>query len=217
MELGELAQLAADEQKAEAFLQSPSLLQRFTHCPYCQSEHIGRVQRCFYECYWCRRKWSPRKGSLLEGFCLPPGKLLLALKLFELEVSARRATRMPGLAYNTVLEMNAGYFGGCRRGKRGRGDSGKLPVFGILKRGSRMRVEVVPDARVETLLREAIRKVRQGSLIDTDRFRSDEGPVCYGFCHGEVRGLGVRSSASWFPLRLKELEFRVQLSAGRSF
>ncbi len=93
MKLSDLAALAADEQKAEAFLQSRGLLQRFTHCPYCKSEHLGRVRRRFYKCYRCRREWSPRKGSLLEGLRLPLGKFLLALKLFELEVSARRAAR----------------------------------------------------------------------------------------------------------------------------
>lgn len=35
--------------------------------------------------------------------------------------------------------------GGRRRGKRGRGASGKLPVFGMLERGGKVRVEVVPD------------------------------------------------------------------------
>jgi len=41
-----LSELAADEQKAEAFLQSRGLLQRFTHCPYCASEHLGPAAAC---------------------------------------------------------------------------------------------------------------------------------------------------------------------------
>jgi len=258
MKLSELAALAADEHKAEAFLQSRGLLQRFTHCPYCGSEHLGRVRRRFYKCYACRREWSLRKGSLLEGLRLPLGKFLLALKLFELEVSARRAARELGLAYNTVhrlfllfreriyrassqedqlsgeVEMDESYFGGRRRGKRGRGAAGKLPVFGILERGGKVKVEVVPDVRAETLLREAIAKVKRGSLIYTDRFRSYDGLVCYGFRHeridhgerfanGKVYINGIEGfwsyakerlqkyhglSALWFPLYLKELEFR---------
>jgi len=49
-------------------------------------------------CLYCKR--SSRKVSLLEGLCLPLSKFLLALKLFELEVSARHAACEPGLAYN---------------------------------------------------------------------------------------------------------------------
>ena len=148
---------------------------------------------------------EPRKGSLLEGLRLPLGKFLLALKLFEREVSARRAARELGLALGTrhwlfplfreriyrsssqeaqlsgEVEMDERYFGGRRQGKRGRGALGKLPVFGILERGGEVKVEVVPEVRAEPLLREAIRKVGRGRLIYTDRFRSYEGLVCYGF------------------------------------
>lgn len=33
------------------------------------------------------------------------------------------------------IEVDKSYFGGRRKGKRGRGAAGKVPVFGILKRG----------------------------------------------------------------------------------
>lgn len=32
-------------------------------------------------------------------------------------------------------EVDESYFGGRRKGKRGRGAAGKVPVFGLLKRG----------------------------------------------------------------------------------
>jgi transposase len=35
------------------------------------------------------------------------------------------------------IELDESYFGGVRKGKRGRGAAGKVPVFGILKRGGR--------------------------------------------------------------------------------
>ncbi len=34
-----------------------------------------------------------------------------------------------------LFEVDESYFGGTRKGKRGRGAAGKVPVFGILKRG----------------------------------------------------------------------------------
>src|ERR1700749_1547719 len=33
------------------------------------------------------------------------------------------------------VEVDESYFGGYRKGKRGRGAAGKVPVFGLLKRG----------------------------------------------------------------------------------
>ena len=37
------------------------------------------------------------------------------------------------------IEVDESYFGGKRKGKRGRGAGGKIPVFGLLKRGGRVR------------------------------------------------------------------------------
>ena len=36
------------------------------------------------------------------------------------------------------VEMDESYFGGKRKGKRGRGAEGKIPVFGILVRDGRV-------------------------------------------------------------------------------
>ena len=36
------------------------------------------------------------------------------------------------------IEVDESYFGGTRKGKRGRGAGGKVPVFGLLKRGGRV-------------------------------------------------------------------------------
>ncbi len=33
------------------------------------------------------------------------------------------------------VEVDGSYLGGARKGKRGRGAGGKVPVFGLLKRG----------------------------------------------------------------------------------
>jgi len=37
--------------------------------------------------------------------------------------------------FHGVMELDQSYFGGIRKGKRGRGAAGKTAVFGILKRG----------------------------------------------------------------------------------
>ena len=40
--------------------------------------------------------------------------------------------------FDGEIEVDESYFGGRRKGKRGRGAAGKVPVFGLLKRGGRV-------------------------------------------------------------------------------
>lgn len=49
------------------------------------------------------------------------------------------------------IEVDESCFGGKRKGKRGRGAAGKVPVFGILKRGAKVYTKVIPDAKADTL------------------------------------------------------------------
>jgi len=49
------------------------------------------------------------------------------------------------------FEVDESYFGGTRKGRRGRGAAGKVPVFRILKRGGRVYTQVIPDASGKTL------------------------------------------------------------------
>ena len=44
------------------------------------------------------------------------------------------------------IEVDESYFGGRRKGKRGRGAAGKVPVFGLLKRGGKVYTKIIPDA-----------------------------------------------------------------------
>ena len=37
--------------------------------------------------------------------------------------------------FDDEIEVDESYFGGRRKGKRGRGAAGKVPIFGLLKRG----------------------------------------------------------------------------------
>jgi transposase len=43
--------------------------------------------------------------------------------------------------------VDESYFGGVRKGKRGRGAAGKVSVFGLLKRGGRFYAKVIPDTK----------------------------------------------------------------------
>jgi transposase len=49
------------------------------------------------------------------------------------------------------IEADESYFGGHRKGKRGRGATGKVPMFGLLKRGGKVYAKVIPDVKGKTL------------------------------------------------------------------
>jgi len=87
---------------------------------------------------------------------------LRLLECFVLETTARAAADLLGVQANTaalfyhklrlliackmaevepelgVFECDESYFGGVRKGKRGRGAAGKVCVFGILKHGGKV-------------------------------------------------------------------------------
>ena len=49
-----------------------------------------------------------------------------------------------------AIEVDGSYFGGRRKGKRGRGAAGQVPVFGNLKGGRRIYNQVIPDTTAKT-------------------------------------------------------------------
>ena len=54
--------------------------------------------------------------------------------------------------FHGEIEVDESYFGGIRKGKRGRGAAGKVPVFGLLKRGGHVYARVIPDTKGKTLM-----------------------------------------------------------------
>jgi transposase len=108
----------------------------------------------------CRLKINQRK-RLIECFVLevtarsaadvlgihPNTAALFYRKLREI-IAERIADETP---FDGEIEMDESYFGGVRKGKRGRGAAGKVPVFGLLKRGGKVYTAVVPDTKGSTL------------------------------------------------------------------
>ncbi|OSI06971.1 IS1595 family transposase [Neisseria zoodegmatis] len=116
------------------------------------------------------------------------------LEYFVLEVTARSAADILGIQPNTAIlfyrkirlvishhlaleadqvfegtiELDESYFGGKRKGKRGRGAAGKVVVFGILKRGGKVYTVVVNNARKESLFPVITRKITPDSVVYTD-------------------------------------------------
>jgi len=69
------------------------------------------------------------------------------------------------------IEVDESYFGGKRKGKRGRGAAGKIPVFELLKRGGRVYTKIIPDASSATLMPIIEHKVIPDSIVYSDSWR----------------------------------------------
>jgi transposase len=68
------------------------------------------------------------------------------------------------------IEVDESYFGGKRKGQRGRGAAGKVPVFGILKRGGKVYAKVIPNAKGKTLKAVMDEKIVTDSIVYSDTF-----------------------------------------------
>lgn len=150
----------------------------------------------------------PRR--LIRNSKLTNRQLNELVKYFALEVPANRAAKVMGInrhsaqrVYQVIrrclarecelhsplggeVECVESYFGGRRKGPRGRGAAGKVPVFGLLKRNGKVYTRIVEDVSRKTL-RQIIRtKVIPESVIYTDSFRSYDGLVLDEFKHFRI-------------------------------
>lgn len=120
------------------------------------------------------------------------------LDFFVLEVTARSAANILGINPNSSalfyrkirevisyhlaleaddvfdgqIELDESYFGGHRKGKRGRGATGKVAVFGLLKRQGKVFTVVVENTKTETIMPVITRKIKPDSWVYTDTYRS---------------------------------------------
>ncbi len=74
--------------------------------------------------------------------------------------------------FSGEVEVDESYFGGRRKGKRGRGAAGKVPVFGLLKRKGKVFAKVIPNAKSKTLKAIIDNKVVPDSIVYSDTFKS---------------------------------------------
>ncbi|MEN9626158.1 MAG: hypothetical protein RL557_486 [archaeon] len=178
---------------------------------------------------------------------------------FYLEISARKTAHEMDLDYSVVhrrfmqfrkriaeycnkeaqklneeLEIDESYFGGKRKGQRGRGAKNKTIVFGILERKGKIYTKIVENVSAEKLMNEIQNKTLKGSVFYTDGWKSYASLEQYGKHniidhdkelvdknHNHINGIeGFWSFAKErfhkyhgidkqnYPLYVKEMEFR---------
>jgi len=205
VDLIELGKIMSDERRS-----FEHLFKRLKNlsCPRCGCGGYYVMGRNRLRCKRCLRDFRPLRGTRFQCARLSCSKWLGLLKLFELSVSARKASGEVGVSYKTALkafdiiresileelgkeagglkgeiELDEAYFGGKRKGLRGRGSRNKTIVFGILGRRGRVSVSVVKDASAESLMNETVKKVRRGSIVYTDKWRGYDSLMFCGYKH----------------------------------
>jgi len=88
--------------------------------------------------------------------------------------------------FDGEVEVDESYFGGHRKGNRGRGAAGKVPVFGILKRGGKVYTKVIPDASSDTLIPIIERKVLPDSIVYSDSWTAYNALDVSDFHHQRI-------------------------------
>jgi len=158
-------------------------------CIFCGSFKVSKTSRGYSR---CRNKSCGKQKSLKRI-----GTEIAIVQGFYQQQPAYRLSHDFGLDYKTItrvyqklreaiyhvaeledgklngeVEMDESYFGGRRKGKRGRGARGKNIVFGLLERDGKVYTRVVEHVSKEELMAIIKKKARKGSVYYTDTFRS---------------------------------------------
>ena len=104
-----------------------------------------------------------REVAILQGFYQqqPAYRLASDLRLDvkavtrvyqRLRMALFYVAELEGAKLSGEIELDESYFGGVRKGRRGRGAAGKSIVFGLLERDGRVYTKVVESVSAETLM-----------------------------------------------------------------
>ena len=218
-------------------------------CIFCDKYGLYKLADKRVKCKHCKSYYSLTKLK----------RDMLVLYYFYLEISARKTAKELKLNYKTVqerfmqfrkkianycsqearklngeIEIDESYFGGKRKGTRGRGAKNKTIVFGILERKGKIYTKIVENVSAETLMNEIQNKTKKGSVFYTDGWKSYASLEQYGkhniidhdkelvdVNHNHINGIeGFWSFAKErfhkyhgidkenYPFYVKEMEFR---------
>jgi len=218
-------------------------------CVYCLKRRVCLTARGYVKCLKCKKQKSLKKLrrelSVLLSFVEQRPAYQVAL---EYGVSYPVVTRifksirellyyqceLEGKRLSGNIKIDEAYFGGRRKGKRGRGVAGKSVVLGLLERQGQVYTRVVSTITAEQLMSVIKAKTKKGSVYHTDTFTSYNSLHQFGKHfkvnhnqtlvtkhHNHINGIeGFWSYAKHklynyrgvskanFPVYLKEMEYR---------
>ena len=201
-------------------------------CVFCGSFKTVKTARSYVKCMLCGKQKSlaklRREIAILQGFYQQQPAYRLAS---DLGLDAKTITRvyqrlrmvlfhtaeLEGAKLSGEIEMDESYFGGARKGQRGRGARGKSIVFGLLERDGRVYTKVVESVYYTDAFRgyqslqrfgkhlvvnhskEFVNKRTKNHINGIEGFWSYAKHILYNY-----RGV----SRYHFPMYLKEIEYR---------
>ncbi len=86
------------------------------------------------------------------------------------EIIAARLQAETAELFDGEIEVDESYFGGVRKGRRGRGAAHKVAVFGLLKRGGKVHAVVIHSVRGQTLMPIMRSRIVPQSIVYTDAY-----------------------------------------------
>ena len=156
-------------------------------CIFCDKYGLYKLKNKKVKCKHCKKYYSLKKLQ----------RDMQIIYYFYLEISAKKTSNEMSLDYSVVhrkfmdirkkiaeycnqeairlngeLEIDESYFGGKRKGQRGRGAKNKTIVFGILERKGKIYTKIVENVSAETLMNEIKNKTLKGSVFFTDGWKS---------------------------------------------
>lgn len=156
-------------------------------CIKCNNNKLYILKDNKVKCSKCKSYYSLNKISLD----------LWSLYYFSIETTANKVSKELNVNYKTVhsrykfyrnkiyeyqnktfhplkgeIECDESYFGGRRKGNRGRGSANKIIVLGLLDRKGKIYTTVVENVTAECLLKQIQDNSIKGSVFYTDKFKS---------------------------------------------
>ncbi len=181
-------------------------------CKVCNkvTKHHRIEKRPAYACDWCGNHVYPMVGTIFEKSTTPLRSWFYAIYLMSSTrcgISAKQLQRELSVTYKTAwrmfkeirsmlnesiaplsgnVEMDESYFGGRKRGTRGRGSENKIPVFGMVERKGQIKAVALPNVKSKTVLPFVIEHVQEGTRVHTDEFGIYNKLTAMGYAHEKI-------------------------------
>lgn len=184
-------------------------------CPKCECrEHCRLKNRSLFQCNSCRGQTSITAGTIYHSTKLPLTKWFLAMYLMTQSkngISQLALARQLGVSSNTgamiyhklaqvmleremekplsnKVEMDDAYWGGRRRGKRGRGSTNKTPFIAAVEKDETghpqfVKLHVVNGFKKKELKRWASKNLQAGTTVSSDGLNCFRGIQEAGYEH----------------------------------
>ena len=181
-------------------------------CKNCQevTPHYPIKSRRSYSCQNCGNHVHPTANTIFHKSTTPLTTWFYVIYLMAQTrggISAKQVERETGVTYKTAwrmcnlirskldeksdpfggeVEIDDSYFGGKRKGKRGRGADGKTPVLGIVERKGKIKAVAVPNVQAKTVKPYIESQVDKSANVYTDEFRPYNILPKLGYNHDKV-------------------------------